>query len=72
MQVLTVNQIVDLLLKFHETGDWKRACEHVVPARKTQAQTQQVTALEVHGQPPPTAGHKGDDAVACSVVSSDG
>ncbi|CAA0815441.1 Unknown protein [Striga hermonthica] len=33
-QVLTVNQVVEILLKFLETRDWKSSCFQVIPLRK--------------------------------------
>lgn len=34
MQVLTVNQVVEILLKYLETGDWKTSFFDVIPQRK--------------------------------------
>jgi len=33
-KVLTVNQVFDILLKFHETQDWRCALESSIPSRK--------------------------------------
>jgi hypothetical protein len=32
--VLTVNQVVDILLRWLELRDWQKACEAAVPLRK--------------------------------------
>ncbi|KAH0478247.1 MAG: uncharacterized protein KVP18_002240 [Porospora cf. gigantea A] len=33
-KVLTVNQVVSILTRFREKGDWKEAFEHAIPSRK--------------------------------------
>ena len=35
--VLTVNQVLELLLAMLELGDWRAACDRVVPKRKREA-----------------------------------
>lgn len=34
VQVLTVNQVVEIVLKYLETGDWKTSFFEVIPQRK--------------------------------------
>lgn len=34
MQVLTVNQVVDILLRYMERGDWEKAVFAAIPPRK--------------------------------------
>lgn len=42
MQVLTVNQAIEILLKFLETKDWKTSFFQVIPQRKRcEADTQE-------------------------------
>jgi tRNA (guanine9-N1)-methyltransferase len=36
-KALTVNQVVELLVQYHDLQDWGKACAAVVPARKTDA-----------------------------------
>jgi hypothetical protein len=61
MQVLTVNQVFELLLNFHSSNNWQQACEAVVPSRKK-------VGLALHSAPPCSDVSTGDcnEVAACT------
>lgn len=72
-QVLTVNQVVDILLRFMELGDWAKALFAVIPPRKRGANERlEGVAKQSRTDSEPCSSQKGEPAMdAMSEVGDD-
>jgi hypothetical protein len=72
LQVITVNQVVDILVRVQGSNDWKAALEQVLPGRKRADPAAAAAAAPPSGDKPEAAAGSAGTADAAAADAANG